>query len=56
VSVLNAATGTPLRTDVGFAPLVMAVDDIASHAIILNANAVGPRPGNGSVSMVAMTP
>ena len=57
VSMLDAATGTVLRTVVvGRAPLVMAVDDIASHAIILNANDVGPRPGNGSVSIVAITP
>jgi DNA-binding beta-propeller fold protein YncE len=57
VSVLDAATGTLLRTVVvGRAPLVMALDDIAGHVIILNADAVGPRPGNGSVSIVAITP
>jgi DNA-binding beta-propeller fold protein YncE len=57
VSMLDAATGTLLSTVVvGRAPLVMAVDDIAGHAIILNAHDVGPRPGNGSVSIVAITP
>jgi hypothetical protein len=55
--MLDAAAGTLLRTVVvGRAPLVMAVDDIAGHAIILNAHDVGPRPGNGSVSIVAITP
>jgi DNA-binding beta-propeller fold protein YncE len=57
VSILDAATGTVLRAVVvGRAPLVMAVDEVAGHAIILNVNAGGPRPGNGSVSIVAMTP
>jgi hypothetical protein len=57
VSMLDAATGMLLSTVVvGRAPLVMTVDDVAGHAIILNADAVGPRPGNGSVSIVAITP
>jgi hypothetical protein len=56
VSRLDAATSTLLRTVVGRAPLVMAVDDVAGQAIILNADAVGPRPGNGSVSIVPITP
>jgi hypothetical protein len=43
VSVLDAATGTLLRAVVGRAPLVMAVDDIAGHAIILNADDIGPQ-------------
>ena len=57
VAGLDAATGKLVRSVVvGRAPLAMAVDDLAGHAIILNANDVGPRPGNGSVSIVAITP